>query len=92
MTAALDSLVAAVQGASSSSSKQLGPQATLQGGSRSGSRPNSRGCLLSGAQGSSVLALCEGDASLPWGGASGDVGWVKGVVLKLKEMLLESDR
>lgn len=101
MTAALDSLVAAVQGAHSTS-KQLGPPATtaaaLQGGSRvasrSSSRPNSRGGLLGGAQGSSMLALCEGfgDASLPWGGACGDVGWVKGVVLKLKEMLLESDR
>lgn len=102
MTAALDSLVAAVQGAHSSS-KQLGPPGTaaavLQGGSRGairsgGSRPNSRGGLLGGAQGSSMLALCEGfgDASLPWGGVCGDLSWSKGVVLRLKEMLLESDR
>lgn len=99
MTATLDSLMAAVQGA------HQGPPGTaaavLQGGSRGASRsggssrPNSRGGLLGGAQGSSMLALCEGfagDAPLPWGGACGDVGWVKGVALRLKEMLLESDR
>lgn len=46
---------------------------------------------------SSVLALCDGAADVlsPWtggGGGGGDAGWVKGVVMKLKELLLESDR
>jgi hypothetical protein len=47
---------------------------------------------------SSVLALCDGavDMLSPWtgggGGGGGDAGWVKGVVVKLKELLLESDR
>lgn len=47
---------------------------------------------------SSMLALCDGAADMlsPWtgrgGGVGGDAGWVKGVVVKLKELLLESDR
>lgn len=89
MTAALDSLLAAVQG----STKQQGPTAAAAalGGSKGTSLAGSSRFSRGGVSQKSVLALAlcgEADAS----SCGGDVNWVKGVVLKLKELLLESDR
>lgn len=99
MTAALDSLVAAVHQAATRH-QQHGAAAKAAGAaglnsSRGVSRVNSRqgrgGASERGRQAGSMLALlerCGSDVVVP----GGDVAWVKGVVVRLKELLLESDR
>lgn len=113
VSAALDSLVAAVQDATACSSSTRGHSAAAGAlalpSSRSSSRQSSsrRGAGGAGGHGSGfaalVLADCDAAAVGLRGGGGGSVGssssssaaavgWVKGVVVKLKELLLESDR
>lgn len=95
MTAALDSLVTAVQQAATRHQQQGAAAKAGLNSSRGVSRVNSRqgrgGTSERGRQAGSMLALlerCGSDVVVP----GGDVAWVKGVVVRLKELLLESDR
>jgi hypothetical protein len=92
MTAALDSLVAAVQAAVQTTAKQQGPAAGLGGSRGAGQSSSNAGSRFSrGGKGARALALCVGSDPLSaWTGS--DVSWVKGVVQRLKELLLESNR
>jgi hypothetical protein len=99
MTAALDSLVAAVQaGAKPLGAAAGGAAAGSQGVSRSSSRSSSRGPAGSAVgawRGSSTAGQVLGTAAAAAGGQfarGGDASWVAGVVVRLKELLLESDR